>query len=67
MEELVFKSVKGNPVTTSLLVAEKFGKEHKHIFDIIRNIIQLAFSSFILIDHFHGFKRSVRKSDTSDY
>jgi phage regulator Rha-like protein len=31
MEELVFKSAKGNPVTTSLLVAIKFGKEHKNV------------------------------------
>jgi anti-repressor protein len=45
MEELVFKSAKGNPVTTSLLVAIKFGKEHKHVLDAIRNIIQSAENS----------------------
>lgn len=39
MTELVFKSEKGNPVTTSKLVAEKFNKEHKHVLRAIRNII----------------------------
>lgn len=38
MEELVFKSEKGNPVTTSLLVAEKFGKEHKDVLEAVRNL-----------------------------
>ena len=39
MEELVFKSKKGTPVTTSLLVAEKFGKEPKHVNESIRNLV----------------------------
>ncbi len=39
MKDLVFKSSKGNPVTTSLLVAEKFGKRHDHVLRDIRNII----------------------------
>lgn len=39
MKELVFRSEKGNPVTTSLLVAEKFEKEHKHVLDAIRNLV----------------------------
>lgn len=39
MNELVFKSEKGNPVTSSLLVAEKFDKEHKHVLDAIRNLV----------------------------
>jgi anti-repressor protein len=42
MEELVFKSAKGNPVTTSLLVAMKFGKEHKDVIRAIKNIIHSA-------------------------
>jgi Rha family phage regulatory protein len=45
MEELVFKSAKGNPVTTSLLVAEKFGKEHKNVIASIKAIIQSAENS----------------------
>jgi Rha family phage regulatory protein len=45
MEELVFKSAKGNPVTTSLLVAEKFGKEHKNVIAAIKVIIQSAENS----------------------
>jgi anti-repressor protein len=40
MNELVFKSEKGNPVTTSLLVAKKFGKDHNHIVRDIQNIIE---------------------------
>lgn len=42
MNELVFNSDKGIPVTTSLLVAEKFGKEHNHVMRDIRNIIGSA-------------------------
>jgi len=48
MEELVFKSAKGNPVTTSLLVAIKFGKEHRHVLDAIRNLITTAENSAVL-------------------
>lgn len=48
MEELVIKSKKGNPVTTSLLVAEKFSKEHRHVLDAIRNLITSAENSAVL-------------------
>lgn len=37
---LVFKSDKGNPVTTSLLVAEKFEKDHKNVMRDIDNLIK---------------------------
>ncbi|MDR1373167.1 MAG: phage regulatory protein/antirepressor Ant [Dysgonamonadaceae bacterium] len=40
MEELVIKSEKGTPVTTSLLVAQKFGKEHKHVLEVIRTLAE---------------------------
>ena len=38
MKELVFRSEKGNPVTTSLLVAEKFEKNHRDVLETIRNL-----------------------------
>jgi Rha family phage regulatory protein len=38
MNELVVRNHTGEPVTTSLLVAEKFGKEHKHVLESIRNL-----------------------------
>jgi phage regulator Rha-like protein len=38
MEELVFKSEKGNPVTTSLLVARTFGKRHADVLRAIDNL-----------------------------
>ncbi|MDR1879416.1 MAG: phage regulatory protein/antirepressor Ant [Tannerellaceae bacterium] len=38
MNELVFRSKKGTLVTTSLLVAEKFGKEHRNVLQQIRNL-----------------------------
>jgi anti-repressor protein len=38
MNELVFKSSKGNPVTTSLIVAEIFEKEHRHVLESISNL-----------------------------
>ena len=42
MNELVFKSEKGNPVTNSLLVARKFEKEHRHVLEAIRELLQRA-------------------------
>lgn len=39
MEELVYLSKKGNPVTNSRLVAEKFKKHHKHVLEAIDNLI----------------------------
>jgi anti-repressor protein len=38
MEELVHKTGRGTLVTTSLLVAQKFKKEHKDVLEIIRNL-----------------------------
>lgn len=40
MTDLVFKGRNGQVLTNSLLVAEKFGKEHKHVLDAIRELIQ---------------------------
>lgn len=40
MTELVFKSNGGVVVTTSLKVAETFGKDHKHVLDSIRKTIE---------------------------
>jgi len=53
MEELVIKSKKGNPVTTSLIVAEVFEKDHKHVIASIREILSSAENS---AQYFaHGF------------
>lgn len=38
MTELVFKGQNDQVLTNSLLVAEKFGKEHKHVLDVIRGL-----------------------------
>lgn len=40
MNELVFRSDKGNPVTTSLLVAEKFEKNHRDVLESIDELIR---------------------------
>ena len=40
MDELVFKGNAGQALTSSLLVAEKFGKEHKHVLESIREAIK---------------------------
>jgi len=45
MNELVFRSAKGTPVTNSLLVAQKFEKEHRHVLEAIRNILTSAENS----------------------
>jgi phage regulator Rha-like protein len=34
------RNKKGTPVTTSLLVAQKFGKEHKHVLEVIRTLAE---------------------------
>lgn len=38
----------GQPVTNSLLVAEKFEKEHRHVLEAIRNILTTAENSAVL-------------------
>lgn len=40
MNEIVFRGANDQAVTSSLLVAEKFGKEHKHVLDSIRKLIE---------------------------
>lgn len=40
MENLVFNGENGHALTNSLLVAEKFGKEHKHVLSSIRELIK---------------------------
>lgn len=39
MKELVFKGESNQVLTNSLLVAEKFGKDHKNVVRDIRSII----------------------------
>lgn len=39
MNELVFKSSKGNPVTNSLIVADIFEKDHKNVLQAIENLV----------------------------
>lgn len=38
MNDIVFQGSEGQPLTNSMLVAEKFGKEHKSIIRVIRNL-----------------------------
>jgi Rha family phage regulatory protein len=40
MEELVFKSEKGATVTSSSLVAQKFGKQHKDVLEAVRRLAE---------------------------
>ena len=39
MNEIVFRGANDHAVTSSLLIAEKFGKEHKNVMQSIRNLI----------------------------
>ena len=39
MNKLVILSERGNPITNSLLVAEKFEKEHKNVIQAIQNLV----------------------------
>lgn len=40
MKDLVFKDGSNRVLTNSLLVAEKFGKEHKHVLNAIRELVK---------------------------
>lgn len=49
MSELVFQNSNGNDVTTSLLIAEVFGKEHNKV---VRDIESLSCSEFFRAANF---------------
>lgn len=40
MKDLVFKGESNQVLTSSLLVAEKFGKNHKHVLESIRELVR---------------------------
>lgn len=42
MQEIVFRSSDNQALTTSAIVAEKFGKEHKHVLEAIRKILKTS-------------------------
>lgn len=42
MEGIVFRSSDNQALTTSAIVAEKFGKEHKHVLEAIRKILKTS-------------------------
>lgn len=48
MNELVFSGENNQALTNSLLVAEKFGKEHRNVMQSISNLISSAENSAIL-------------------
>lgn len=48
MKDLVFKGESNQVLTSSLLVADKFGKNHKHVLDAIRELISSAEKSAVL-------------------
>lgn len=45
---LVFKGENNQALTNSLLVAKKFGKEHKHVLDAIRKLTRTAENSAVI-------------------
>lgn len=42
MQEIVFRSSDNQALTTSAIVAEKFGKEHKNVLEAIRRILKTS-------------------------
>ena len=42
MQEIVFRSNDNQALTTSAIVAEKFGKDHKHVLEAIRKILKTS-------------------------
>ena len=51
MKEIVFKGENNEALTTSLLVAEKFGKEHKHVLEAIRNLINMKAEKSTFVEY----------------
>ena len=49
MTELVFKGSNEQVLTSSVLVAKKFGKAHKHVLDSVRKILSTAENSSVLL------------------
>lgn len=45
MQEIVFRGNDNQALTTSVIVAEKFGKEHKNVLEAIRNLFTTAVKS----------------------
>lgn len=48
MKDLVFKGESNQVLTNSLLVAEKFGKEHRNVMQSINSLINSAENSAVL-------------------
>lgn len=51
MQEIVFRSNDNQALTTSVIVAEKFGKEHKHVLEAIRNILSTTAQKSAFVDN----------------
>lgn len=51
MQEIVFRSNDNQALTTSVIVAEKFGKEHKHVLEAIRNILSATAQKSAFVDN----------------
>lgn len=51
MQEIVFRSNDNQALTTSVIVAEKFGKEHKHVLETIRDILCAKADNSAFVDN----------------
>lgn len=54
MQEIVFRSSDNQALTTSAIVAEKFGKEHKHVLEAIRSILCTRDENSAFVDRICG-------------
>lgn len=61
MMDLVFKSEKGTPVTNSLLVAEKFEKNHQHVMEAIRKLMTVENSTVLKMFYESSYINSQNK------
>lgn len=52
MNEIVFRGANDQAVTSSLLIAEKFGKEHKNVMQSIRNLIGVTAENSAIAEMF---------------
>ena len=51
IQEIVFRSNDNQALTTSVIVAEKFGKEHKHVLETIRGILCAKADNSAFVDN----------------
>lgn len=51
MQEIVFRSSDNQALTTSVIVAEKFGKEHYNVLKAINSLLSMTSEKSLFVDN----------------